>query len=64
MNYFLRRFYLFTHERHRKRQRHKQKEKQAPWGEPDVGLDPRTLGSQPELKADTQSLSHPSIPKK
>ena len=31
-----------------------QREKQAPlWSrEPDVGLDPRTLGSRPELKAD------------
>ena len=30
--------------------------------EPDVGLDPRTPGSQPELKADSQSLSHPGTP--
>ena len=29
--------------------------------EPDVGLDPRTPGSQPELKADAQPLSHPHI---
>ena len=28
-------------------------EKQIPCGEPDVGLDPRTLGSPPEPKADT-----------
>ena len=28
----------------------------------DVGLDPRTLGSQPELKADGQPLSHPGVP--
>ena len=27
-----------------------------------VGLHPRTLGSQTELKADTQPLSHPGIP--
>ena len=27
--------------------------------ETDVGLDPRTLGSQPEPKADAQPLSHP-----
>ena len=33
---FFRRFYLFIHERHR------QREKQAPCREPDVGLDPRT----------------------
>ena len=30
--------------------------------EPDAGLDPRTLGSSPEPKADTQPLSHPGIP--
>ena len=28
------------------------------WGEPDVGFDPRTPGSHPELKADAQPLSH------
>ena len=32
----------------RKRQRHRQREKQAPCREPDVGLYPRTLGSRPE----------------
>ena len=31
-------------------------------GEPDVGLDPRTLGSGPEPKADAQSLSHAGTP--
>ena len=30
--------------------------------EPDVVLDPRTPGSWPELKADTQPLSHPGAP--
>ena len=34
-----------------------QREKQAPCREPDMGLDPRTLGSQPELDADVQPLS-------
>ena len=29
----------------RERQRHRQREKQAAYAEPDVGLDPRTLGS-------------------
>ena len=29
--------------------------------EPNVGLDPRTLGSCPEQKADAQPLSHPGI---
>ena len=40
------------------RQRHRQREKQAPCEEPDVELDPGTLGSHPEPKADTQPLSH------
>ena len=30
--------------------------------EPDAGLDPQTLGSQPETKADAQPLSHPGAP--
>ena len=34
-------------------------EKQVPSEEPVVELDPRTPGSQPELKADTQPLNHP-----
>ena len=29
---------------------------------PDAGLDLRTLGSQPELKADAQPLGHPGAP--
>ena len=37
-------------------------EKQAPCGEPDAGLDPRTMGSRPEPKADAQPLSHPGVP--
>ena len=44
------------------RQRHKQREKQAPCKEPDVGLDPRTPGSHPGPKADAQLLSHPGVP--
>ena len=39
-----------------------QREKQAPRRKPDAGLDPRTPGSCPESKADTQPLSHPGIP--
>ena len=50
--FFFFKFYLFTHERHRERgQRHRQREKQAPCREPDVGLDPRSLGSHPGPKA-------------
>ena len=55
-------FILFLHERQRERQRHRQTEKQAPCWEPNAGLDPRTPGSQPESKADTQPLSHPGVP--
>ena len=49
-------------QRERERQRHRQREKQAPCREPDAGLDPRTPGSCPEPKADTQPLSHPGAP--
>ena len=35
----------------RERQMHRQREKQARCGEPDAGLDPRTPGSRPALKA-------------
>ena len=44
------------------RQRHRQKEKQAPCREPDVGLDPGTPRSCLGPKADAQLLSHPGIP--
>ena len=47
--------------RNTQRQRHRQKEKQAPYGEPDAGLDLRTPGSCPEPKADAQPLSHSGI---
>ena len=57
------RFYLFIHEKHRKRERqtHRQREKQTPCGEPDVGLDPRTPELFPEMKADAQPLNHPRV---
>ena len=45
-----------------KRQRHRQREKQAPCREPSAGLHPRTRGSRPELKADAHPLSHPGVP--
>ena len=57
--------YLFIHSfihsftRDRERQRHRQREKQASHREPDMGLNPRTLGSQSEPKVDAQPLSHP-----
>ena len=45
----------------KERQRHRQRKKQAPCREPDAGLNPRTPGSHPELKANAQLLSHPGI---
>ena len=44
--------FIYSWETHRERQRYRQREKQAPCGEPDAGLDPGTPGSQPEPKAD------------
>ena len=38
-------------QRHKERQSHRQREKQAPCKEPDVGLDPGSPGSHPGLKA-------------
>ena len=46
----------------REAERHRQRKKQAPCGEPDVGLDRRTPGSRPEPKVDAQPLSHPGAP--
>ena len=46
------------------RERVRQREKQAPCREPEAELDPRTPGSRPEPKADTQPLSHPGAPKR
>ena len=44
--------FIFSWETHRERQRHRQREKKALCGEPDTGLDPRTLGSWPEPEAE------------
>ena len=48
--------------RKKERQRHRRREKQAPWREPSVGLDPGTPGSLPGPKAGTEPLNHPGIP--
>ena len=48
---------------HTQKQRHRQREEQAPCREPDAGLDPGTTGSHPEPEADAQPLSYPGIPK-
>ena len=44
------------------RQRHRQREKQAPCKEPDMGLDLRTPQSHPRPKAGTHPLSYPGVP--
>ena len=51
--FFLKRFYVFIHERQweRGRDTHRQREKQAPCRKPDVGLNPRSPGPGPGLKA-------------
>ena len=49
--YFLKRFYLFL----RERQRHRQREKPAPLGEPDVELNPRCWDHTPSQR---QKLNH------
>ena len=63
--YFFKFLFIMINKSHRERerQRHRQREKQAPCREPDVGLDPKTLGSWPGLKAVAQPLSHPGIPR-
>ena len=53
---------IYSWETQREKQRHRQREKQDPHRERNAGLDPRTLESQPEPKADAQPLSHPGAP--
>ena len=43
-NFFLKILFIYSWETHRERQRHRQKEKQAPCREPDAGFVPRTPG--------------------
>ena len=54
--------FIYSRETQRERQIHRQREKQAPCREPDMGLNPGTPGPCPELKADAQPLSHPGVP--
>ena len=49
-------------ERERERQRHRQRKKQAPYREPNVGLDSRTSESHLGLKAGAQPLSYLGVP--
>ena len=60
---FLRLFiYVFVIDTHTQRGRDIGREKEAPCGEANVGLDPRTPGSCAEPKADALLLSHPGVP--
>ena len=54
--------FIYLSETQRERQRHRQMERQTPCGDPSMGLNPRTLGSHPELKVDAQPLSHRGVP--
>ena len=51
--------YLFVRDRERERQTPRQREKQAPLGEPDAGLQDHC---HPEPKAEAPPLSHPGVP--
>ena len=48
-------FFKFIYSQDTKREREAQREKQAPCREPETGLDPRSPGSGPRLKA---ALNH------
>ena len=58
--------FLFIYEKHTEReracQRHRQREKQTPCKEPEMGLDPGTPGSYLGPKASAQPLSYPGFP--
>ena len=56
-------FYLFMRDTERERHRPRQREKQAPCREPNVGLDCRTPGSQAEPKTGTPTTEPPRLPK-
>ena len=59
--FYIYRFFLkilFIHER----QEREAEEEAGSMQEPDVGVDPGTMGSCPEPKADVQLLSHPGVP--
>ena len=58
---FLVKIYLFMRDTVWERQRHRQRERQAPCREPDAGTQSQNSASCPEPKADTQPLSHPGI---
>ena len=49
--YFFKILFIYSRETHRGRQRHRQREKQAPCRESDLGLDPRSSRPHPGAKA-------------
>ena len=63
-NNFLKILFIYLWETQREGRDIGRGKKQTLHREPNVGLDPRTPGSRPELKADAQPLSHPGIPQK
>ena len=61
--FFFLRFYLFIHKRDTERGRDTGRGRsRPPCREPDVGLDPQSLGSCPGPKAGTKPLSYPGCP--
>ena len=60
--FFKKILFIYSWDTERERRRYRQREKQAPCRQPDVGLDSKTPGSCPEPKADAQQLRHPGIP--
>ena len=52
--------FIYSFMRDTKGQR--ERERQAPCREPDVGLDPGSPGSHSGLKAGAKPLSHPGVP--
>ena len=62
--HFLKKDYLFIHERQRRRERHRhrQREKQAPRSEPDAGLDPRVSKITPRAAGGAKPLRHWGCP--
>ena len=58
-DFFYKILFIYSWQTQIERQSQSQREKQAPYKEPDVGLDPRTLGSRPEPKADRRTTTEP-----
>ena len=53
--------FIYSWDTHREGQRHRQREKQASCGEPDVGLDPRTRGHGLGLGSTTEPPGCPHL---